>query len=563
MAVFLRMRCIITGMVLFCLVSGSGAAKGTHHLRGIVRSDSGTISGAVVRIQAGGLSSLSAADGSFELSLPSLPDHPVKLTAWAEGYYISGPVTVMPGQNDIVIELHAHHREDNPDYRWLQALATEGSDSAKACAGCHSRTGTDYSHDLPVDEWLMDAHSRSAQNPRFLSMFTGEDLSGRKSPPTRYFHTKDYGTFPLQPDSTKPYFGPGFKLDFPGNQGNCAACHVPAAAAAAPYDTDPESAAGAGAEGITCDFCHKIWDVRLDPVTGRPYENRPGVMSFEFMRPSGTHQFFAGPFDDVAPGEDVYSPLQRESQICAPCHFGVFWETVVYNSFGEWLASPYSRPDSGKTCQDCHMPPSGARYFALPEKGGLEREPSRIFSHNMPGAMSKELLSNAVTMEIHASPGDDGIEVEVRIVNDQTGHHVPTDSPLRHLILIVRAFGDGRELALVEGPLLPEWCGTGSPDDGDYAGLPGKAFAKILKEEWTHMYPSGSYWNPTIVLSDNRLAAFEEDVSRYVFSAGDGASVRVEAVLLYRRAFKELMNQKKWDVPDIVLEREDVSLSLN
>ena len=51
---------------------------------------------------------------------------------------------------------------------------------------------------------------------------------------------------------------------------------------------------------IICDFCHKIWDVKLNPKTGTPYSNRPGVISLELLRPPEGHQIFIGPFDDVA-----------------------------------------------------------------------------------------------------------------------------------------------------------------------------------------------------------------------------------------------------------------------
>jgi hypothetical protein len=63
----------------------------------------------------------------------------------------------------------------------------------------------------------------------------------------------------------------------------------------------------------------------------------PGVLSFEFRRPPDDHQFFAGPYDDVGfvGSEDTYSSLQTESALCAPCHFGTFWDTTIYNSFGE------------------------------------------------------------------------------------------------------------------------------------------------------------------------------------------------------------------------------------
>jgi hypothetical protein len=119
------------------------------------------------------------------------------------------------------------------------------------------------------------------------------------------------------------------------------------------------------AEAISCEFCHKIRDVNLDPQTGLPFQNMPGVLSCQFRRPPQGHQFFAGPFDDVAPGEDTYSTLQIQSQFCAACHYGIFWEEVIYDSFGEWLRSPYSSPDNGQTCPGCR--PICALWLSIPQ----------------------------------------------------------------------------------------------------------------------------------------------------------------------------------------------------
>jgi hypothetical protein len=201
-------------------------------------------------------------------------------------------------------------------------------------------------------------------------------------------------------------------------------------------------------------------------------------------------------------------------------------------------------------------------YFVLPEQGGLIRDRNRIFSHRMPGAADETLLQNAVSMDLSAQDEHGELLVTVRITNDQTGHHVPTDTPLRHLILLVEASdAQGNPLALISGPVLPEWCGQGDPEAGYYAGLPGTAYARILQELWTGIYPSGAYWNPTRVLSDNRLAAFATDSTSYVFALPtDGGPVTIKATLLFRRAFIELMDQKGWDVPDIIMEQQDIQL---
>jgi hypothetical protein len=559
-----NIRLAITGtcvvLVLAVLVQSAPSASVT----GLVRDADGPVAGATVRVKTTANSTTTDSKGRFMLAGLE-PNEPVVLTAWAKGYYIGGGDTeYLPDVSNVEIILTKHSDQDNPDYAWLSAFANAGyvgSGEDSNCENCHA--DPNYAQALlPFSEWQGDAHGLSAQNRRFLTMYKGIDTAGNQSPPTQYFHNRDYGRIPLRPDPNKLYFGPGYKLDFPGTAGNCATCHTPAAAVNAPYNTDPTTVSGVGAEGVACDFCHKIWNVSLDPISGLPYPNMPGVLSYEFRRPAEGHQFFAGPFDDVAPGEDTYSPLQKQSQYCAPCHFGVFWNTVVYNSFGEWLDSPYSNPETGKTCQECHMPPGRAEYFARTDKGGLIRDSQTIFSHRMPGAMDIELLQNAVSMDVDANRQSEQVVITVTITNDQTGHHVPTDSPLRHLILLVRAIDEqGHFLRQLEGPVLPEWIGIGDPNQGCYAGLPGKAFAKVLEELWTEVSPSGAYWNPTRILNDNRIAAFATDSSTYTFVATMEDKITVDVVLLFRRAFKDLALQKGWEIHDIVMERKVISVS--
>jgi hypothetical protein len=63
------------------------------------------------------------------------------------------------------------------------------------------------------------------------------------------------------------------------------------------------------------------------------------------------------------------------------------------------------------------------------------------------------------------------------------------------------------------------------------------------------------------VLSDNRIAAFAAASSEYAFdaSSADGP-ITVDVTLLFRRAFIERMDLKGWDVPDIVMVCETVSV---
>lgn len=511
-------------------------------ISGIVRDANGPVPQATVRVQATDNATIADANGVFSLSGMALGSE-VTITAWAEGFYV-GWTEAWPGAEPITITLKPHYTTDNAHYDWFSLEAAEGSRSCGQCMPQH------------YEQWQQDAHSQSAVNPRFLSMYKGTDVLGNQSPPTRYGHNRDYGRFPLPPDLTKPYYGPGYKLDFPYTAGNCGACHVPAAAArpGQAYAVDVNEVAGIEAEGVFCDFCHKVGNVKLNSDTGLPSSSMPGVLSLRLFRPEQGQELFFGTLDDVT-RQVSYLPLEKESAFCAPCHFGRFWDTVVYNSFGEWLASTYSDPETGQTCQECHMPATDATAFVLPEEGGLERPPGCIHNHRMPGAMDKELLQNAVTLSATARRDARVVLVDVNIVNDRTGHHVPTDSPLRHLILLVQARdAQGRLLEQLDGPTVPLWGGVGDSNDGYYAGLPGKGFAKVLEELWTGISPSGAYWNPTRVLGDNRIAAFAADPSRYAFAAPTEGEVTVEVTLLFRRAFIALADRKGWYTPDIVME---------
>jgi hypothetical protein len=204
------------------------------------------------------------------------------------------------------------------------------------------------------------------------------------------------------------------------------------------------------------------------------------------------------------------------------------------------------------------MPASDANLIALPEKGAITRSADTVFSHQMPGTSSEAFLKSAIEMNVTGEVNG-SLKVQVTVKNTAAGHHYPTDSPLRHLILVVDARqANGEELNLLNGPRVPDWGGiiqfNGNSDTARYyGGKPGTAYAKILEEVWTLTSPSGAYWNPTRVVSDNRLSAYGSDVSLYEFELPVEGNFAVDVSLIYRRAFIALMDQKGWKVPDVVL----------
>jgi hypothetical protein len=173
----------------------------------------------------------------------------------------------------------------------------------------------------------------------------------------------------------------------------------------------------------------------------------------------------------------------------------------------------------------------------------------------MPGATDEKLLKNSVTMQSTARREGDQIRVEVSITNDNVGHDIPTDSPVRSLILVVEALDEnGNVLSLTEGPVNPAYS-------GNFGGLPGKTFAKILKDEWTGETPTGAFWRPVSIIEDTRLAALATDITRYSFAASTNGAVTIKVRLLFRRTFQLLAEQKGWNDADIVMEEVTIPVA--
>jgi hypothetical protein len=500
--------CLI-GLLLFL---GSAGAATHETLHGVVMSATGPIAGASVRVRASGNSTLTEADGSFALG-GMTTGITIPVTAWHPGYYVTESHVVLPSAN-ITMSLIPYPHSDNPDYAWLFARRVDSPpEEDYGCDNCHATP--------VVGQWESNAHARSATSSRFLSLYNGTDISGTQ------------------------VVSPGYRLDFPGTAGNCAACHAPGAAVDAPYSTDMNALSAREADGVFCDFCHKTAGIYLNPATGLPYPNSPGVVSHDLRRPAANQQLFFGPYDDV-PEPDTFLPLMKESQFCAACHNFSFWGTPIYQSFAEWLDSPYA--SEGVHCQACHMAPDGVTTNFAPDAGGFERDPMSIPSHSQPGASSVPLLRDSVTMTVSVQQEFGRLIATVTITNTGAGHHVPTDHPGRHMVLTVWAVDEqSQQLAQQGGPTVPEWGGA-------QAGMPGTVYAKVLRDVHSGEAPVVSYWKQTLITSDNRIPARESNLTVYTFAIPEtGQSATVTAELLFRRAFQDVMDARGWTAPDVIM----------
>ncbi|MGD0003231.1 MAG: carboxypeptidase-like regulatory domain-containing protein [Anaerolineaceae bacterium] len=547
-------------------------------ISGTVVDANGPVGGAVLQIKGTPNQTTAGKDGRFTFRGQGLGGATVTtITAWAPGHMV-GWVDLDPqkpvwktGGSGVTITLKPLFTVDNNLYTWF---TYEGVSGSKSCGICHRE----------YTEWTADAHSQSAINPRFLTIYHGTNMQGQAGQST--VMGTDGSVLP--PDPTKPNYGPGFLLDNPERDGNCATCHAPLGSTTSNQRncswlgchmsiTSQNSASlgimdpgvsipmvGIGLEGISCEFCHKIGDVILDPKTKLPYPDMPGILSLKLYRPPAGQSVFFGPMLDINRNVS-YSTLETQSQYCAACHYGVFGGvvgmgevtggTVIYNSYGEWLNSPYSNPTTGKTCQDCHMPVEpNTNFTVFPADGGTNRDYYPFHDHTMTGIEDDNLMKNAVTMKTGASHTGNTLQVQVSITNDKTGHDVPTDEPMRSVMLVVQALdANGKQLAFSQGSALPAWT-------GNFSGQPGKVFAKVLKDDWTGETPTAAYWRPVTIVEDTRLAPFATDSSTYSFNlqAGNPASIKIS--LVYRRAYQLLEQQKGWTDADILMAESTIAV---
>jgi hypothetical protein len=289
------------------------------------------------------------------------------------------------------------------------------------------------------------------------------------------------------------------------------------------------------ASGVHCDFCHKIVDASTEHL-GLTH----GRYGYQLLRPAQGQLFF-GPLDDVDRGEDAFSPLYQESRYCAACHEGTVFGVPVYTTYSEWLASPARK--EGKQCQTCHMVPTGKLTNLAPGKGGIDRDPKTLANHRFFAGSQAEMLRRALHIRATINPGKNSLEAIIEVRADQVGHRLPTGFVDRNLLLVVEPVGkDNQRVDIAEGPRLPAQAGK------EWAGLPGKLYAKLLRDFVGHV--PVPFWRARPEVEDSRLYPGKPD--RLVFRFSPEAE-RLRIRLLYRRFWPDITQTKGWPDDSIML----------
>ncbi len=520
----------ITGFIL--LISALWLRPGTQTVSGVVQSAGAPLAGAFVRIQGADDYVTTTRDGRFSIPL-KIAGRELFVAAGHEGYY-NNRVKVGRGRN-LVIDLSPLPIQDDSQYRLQDPVPDQSK--ANNCGNCHSAV---------YGQWKLDGHAQAATDPMVVTLYSGTDVHGT------------------------PYRGPGYKLDWT-DEGNCATCHAPVAIIDRQHPVSLSDIQEVETAGVACDVCHKMKEV---PAA----LSSPSLTDVQFLRPAPGVRLNFGPFDDSTFPKEIpdfsYSPLFKDSRLCAPCHDGKSWGVPIYETYSEWKASPYSRV--GIQCQACHMSGTGENdRFADTEKGGKVRSATRIGVHQMLGKDKTAFLQRAVKLESTAAVDNGIVTVKVKVMNVGAGHDLPTGQPMRNILLLVSADDDlGQHLTFVSGERVPSWGGSGS-DQNDYAGHAGKGFAKVLETLNEYQKPTmiagqredraefpAPAWRRTRILSDNRIPPKTDDTSTYLFLAPrTPTAIHVRTRLIYRKAFKPLADVKGWDLEDVTLASGELTVS--
>ncbi|MBW2450214.1 MAG: carboxypeptidase regulatory-like domain-containing protein, partial [Deltaproteobacteria bacterium] len=469
---------VILAAGLYLLTQAANAAdenRPTSTIRGRVTSTYGPVENARVRMIGEESYTLTDRQGFYELQIAHSPAERVIVTAGKEGWFNNGQIANFSGRTRDIF-LNPVYLDDRADYRFISPVT---------CARCHVKLTRYY------DQSKM-AHTTS--NPKLLNMYYGTDAFNR------------------------PGVGPGYMLDNPTSEGNCTTCHAPSVAGSIPASQDLKTVLQSPWtewDGISCDYCHKVRKVIKD-------KTRPSQTTAVHERQTpvqGNSILVFGPYDDVVapPMAASYNPVFDQGQFCSLCHSqskklesGKVWDNSKIYSSAEWKAFgltdktsipiqttyqewkqwqdqlPNGDTNKGKKCQDCHM---SWRKEMLPYDNyvvdgnarhmwGNFRSPKNIRPHHFDGGTEIQ-LKTALSLEVEGEISEKILTINAYITNTNGGHWVPTGETMRSVMLLLKATdSDGKPLKMVKGSKLPDWTGKGNVKTGNYAGLPGAAFAR-------------------------------------------------------------------------------------
>jgi len=272
----------------------------------------------------------------------------------------------------------------------------------------------------------------------------------------------------------------------------CLGCHSPVAV----QTGDLELIKKVSWEGVTCDYCHSIQEVT---ETGG---NPKARVEFSLVK--------SGPTKDLtSPAHGTrFSAVHTSSLACITCHeYRNATGFAVLTTYSEWKESTYAKNEQG--CQWCHMHTVAGEVVDPRVKRSTM---SGINLHEIPGSHSIQQLNKAIKADLITTREGGQLWVQVKVTNQGAGHYVPTGSPLRQLLMELRADAYG---------------GRRFREQTRYTRTVSDRSGFVLDRE------SAVFVKAAQVVKDTRLAPNETRTEKFSFPIPRGTQAEVEASFYY------------------------------
>lgn len=522
----------LAGM-LFILLAGSASAQVSGSITGHVVDDltGQPIVGARVHEQAVPTAMIVVTDaqGRFELPVPSGASNVAIAAALTYDpdsavQFRTDVVSASEG-DDIEIRLEPIPELENLDYQ--PVVSTDG------CRNCH----TDH-----WNEWQRSNHSGAAVNALVRDLYSGDGTGdGTGASAEGYVFTA---------------------LHDAEDSGFCAVCHAPNEQPDDPGAVKFDGISSApGLDGVTCTSCHQLHRISDDIQAIHLLGNAEFRFPLSYRGNSAaTEEHVWGPLDDV--GFDrmraAYAPVFSSARLCASCHqyINPFTGAPGQETYTQWQQSPAAAADI--QCQDCHMPIADSAGTVSTNGQAVERPPEQRHDHSFHGVYSG-VFGAPVEVGMSVSVESASVVVDTSVHNLLQGHNWPTGVDVRNAFLVVEVSLNGQPLNQTAGERVPDWASddVAGRQDGDFGGLAGRGYAKVLEGringEGDPVSPV-PFIDAETLLADTTIPPDAVESAEFTFELPPAVIVGDEIVararVIYRRAWRAIAVTKGW--PDVV-----------